>query len=652
MKKIKNRILSAVALAVAGFGFSSCDIDLLPLNEVVYENFWTNKDDVESVVTACYGAFQTRDVVERMIVWGEDRSDNVQAGQQQSEDLRFLLKGSVKTTNSFCDWSSLYKVINYCNIVMYEAPQVMKKDPNYTESDYRVNKAEVSFIRDYCYLTLIKTFRDVPFTFAPSLDDTQTYRLPQTKFEVVLDSLIADIEVCKDYAPLRNTNQTLKSGVDNTENTGKVTRPAMYALLAELYLWRASDYNLPKAQQNEYYKKCIDCCDWVLAYKMQRYDEGDAKEDIDQEVYKDYGYPLLAEEVSVGHNENGPAAWNAIFGTGASFETLFEITYHNSVSNRDFGSNAAVKNQYGEDSRTQYVKAADDLFETKPNSTDSYSDTRLFSVPSDYRSIASFYYTEESGVSSIYKYMIEKNRAGASNSNEYGSVGSSFTAARSSQSYRSTEPNWILYRLTEVMLFRAEAEIELAFNMDAAEKEAAEENGEENADGDNDEADNNEEGEGEDEGAEENGARIRKASVLVRGNSLMTADELKLDAFNLISAVYRRSNPVVQTKKQYAPTQPTTYDEYHKLLMNERRREFLFEGKRFYDLVRASRRAGNTQELRKALATKYSEAGPAVSIKLIQMGFMYMPVARKEMKINPALVQNESYLDEDENKKQ
>ena len=102
MKKIKNRILSAVALVVAGFGLSSCDIDLLPLNEVVYENFWTNKDDVESVVTACYGAFQSSDVVTRLIVWGEDRSDNVQAGQDQSDDLRFLLKGSIKTTNSFC----------------------------------------------------------------------------------------------------------------------------------------------------------------------------------------------------------------------------------------------------------------------------------------------------------------------------------------------------------------------------------------------------------------------------------------------------------------------------------------------------------------------------------------------------------------------
>jgi hypothetical protein len=524
---------------------------------------------------------------------------------------------------------------------MFEAPQVMQKDPNYTESDYRVNKAECSFIRDYCYLTLIKTFRDVPFTFEPSLDDTQTYRLPQTKFEVVLDSLIKDIEACKDYAPLRNTNQTLKAGVDNTQNTGKVTRPAMYALLAELYLWRASDYNLSKDKQNEYYRKCIDCCDWVLAYKMQRYDEGDVKEDIDQEVYKDYGYPLLAEEVSVGHNENGPAATNAIFGTGASFETLFEITYYNSALNRSYGSNAAVKNQYGESSRTQNVKAAEDLFETKPNSTDSYSDTRLFSVPSDYRSIASFYYNEESGVSSIYKYMIDRNRAGASSSTEYGSVGSSFTAARSSQSYRNTEPNWILYRLTEVMLFRAEAEIELAFNMDASEKEAEGENAE------------GEQGEQEGEGTgSEAGSKMRKASVLVRGNSLTTADELKLDAFNLISAVYRRSNPVVQTKKQYAPEQPQTYDTFHKLLMNERRREFLFEGKRYYDLVRAARRVGNTQEMRQALATKYSEAGPAVAIKLIQMGFMYMPVYRKEMKINPALVQNESYLDEDENKKQ
>lgn len=642
MKKIKNRILSAVALMVAGLGFTSCDIDLLPLNEVVYENFWTNKDDVESVVTACYGALQSSDVVTRMIVWGEDRSDNVQAGQSQSDDLRFLLKGSIKTTNQFCDWSSLYKVINFCNVAMYEAPQVMKKDPNYTESDYRINRAECSFIRDYLYFTLIKTFRDVPFTFEPSLDDTQTYRLPQTKFEVVLDSLIDDIEACKDYAPLRNSNKTLRKGVDNTQNTGKVTRVAMYSLLAELYLWRASDYRLSKAEQNEYYRKCIECCDWVLDYKIGRYDNGDAKEDIDQEVYKEYGYPLLAEEVSVGTNTDGPAATNAIFGQGASFETLFEITYRNPVLNRDYDEkNSAVTNMYGTDSRTQNVLGATDLIEGELNADDSYSDKYLFSVVSDYRSIASFYYnSNDGGVSNIYKYVIERNTAGAANSSASGRVGVEYKSATASQNYRDNQPNWILYRLTEIMLFRAEAEIELAFNMEGRGTEQT------------DDEQENEETDLSDSGSEGATSKMRKASVLVRGNSLSTPDELKEDAFNLISAVYRRSNPYVYKEPKYAPKQPQDYDGFHKLLMNERRREFLFEGKRFYDLVRSARRNGNTLELRQALQTKYGEAAPAVTIKLVQMGFMYLPVYKKEMKINPALVQNECYLDEEENKKQ
>ena len=77
------------------------------------------------------------------------------------------------------------------------------------------------------------------------------------------------------------------------------------------------------------------------------------------------------------------------------------------------------------------------------------------------------------------------------------------------------------------MLFRAEAEIELAFNMDASETENnAEENAgetEENAEG-GENAEGNENTEG---GEESNSAKLRKISVLVRGNSLTTADELK-----------------------------------------------------------------------------------------------------------------------------
>lgn len=621
MKKIKNILMSVAAFAAAGFGFTSCDIDMLPLNEVVLENFWTNKDDVESVVASCYTAMRDKAYVEKLIVWGEDRSDNVVEGSDISSNLKYLLKGSIQITNPYCSWESMYNVINRCNTVLEYAPLVAAKDPNYTTNLMQINIAECKFMRAYTYLTLIKTFKNVPFTFQASIDDTQDFRLPQTPFEQILDSLIEDIESCKNYAPRRYTVEL--------ENTGKVTRAAMYSLLSELYLWRASDANLTPAQQNEYYKKCIENCDWVLNYKWQQYDENnfdnlDIRTVVDKEVLSEYGYPLLAEELTPGTNQGGPQATNSIFGKGGAFETIYEITF-NAGSQKN--ANSAVNNMYGMNSNQQAVVANDKMLETKPDNNASYTDNKLFSVPSDYRIISSFYFKEDASDYNIYKYVVEENKAGDPQE-QYGRVGSAFTAATRTQNIGSRDyPNWILYRMTEIMLFRAEAEIELAFNMDGSAQPA------------------------DTTATQPTGAKTRATSIADNGSSLQTAEELKNDAFKLISAVYRRSNPIVKTQSKYAPTQPTYLPEYRKLLMNERRREFLFEGKRYYDLVRLSRRVGNTQEFRTALSSKYGDAGASVAIKMIQMDFMYMPVLRDEMKVNPNLVQNSCYLDQEENVK-
>lgn len=619
MKSIKKYIMYAAALATAGFSLSSCDIDMLPLNEVVLENFWTNKDDVESVVNSCYEAATKSDYINDLLVWGECRSDNVAPGSSAGDNLKYLLKGSIKTQSSYCDWSAMYLVINRCNTVLEYAPIVAKKDPNYTDSDLKINIAECKFLRAYSYLTLIKTFKDVPYTSVASIDDTQEYRLPQTKFEAILDSLIEDIESCKNFAPRRYSIS------EREKNTGRVTRGAMYSLLAELYLWRASDSNLSEAQQDEYYRKCVDACDYVLNYKLRQYEDNDFEDIdirrvIDKEVYNEYGYPLLAEERTVGQSDNGPEAFNSIFGEGGSFETIFELKFKAGSSEV---SNKALTDLYGTSATSQQIVGHEKLLEKKPETSSSYTDQKLFSVPSDYRSIAAFYFKEDATDYNIYKYVVKDNKAGDKREN-FGSVGTVFTPATKSQTYRSDPPNWILYRLSEIMLFRAEAEIELAFHMNEATT---------------------------DETTETTPSKRRKSSVYVAGNSLATADELKQDAFNLISAVYRRSNPVVKTQTKYAPTKPETVGAFRTLLMNERRRELLFEGKRYYDLVRLSRRDGNTQAFRAALSNKYGDAGQSVAIKMVQMDFMYMPVSYFEMKVNPNLVQNPCYLDEIENTK-
>ena len=90
-----------------------------------------------------------------------------------------------------------------------------------------------------------------------------------------------------------------------------------------------------------------------------------------------------------------------------------------------------------------------------------------------------------------------------------------------------------------------------------------------------------------------------------------------------------------------------THDDFEKLLMNERRREFLFEGKRYFDLVRQARREGNTSKFQAALTSKFGEASKAVIIKMVMMDFMYMPILKTQIQVNPNLTQNPAYAEEE-----
>lgn len=650
MKKNRiNQIKFVVATVVMGMGVSSCSLDLLPLNEVVLENYWTNKDDVESVVNSCYAGMQENGYVSKMIEWGEVRSDNTDPSQSAAEALRNFMNGSIKSTSSYCDWSAMYNVINRCNTVLYYAPDLAeegnpKQDPNYTPSDYKVNVAECKALRAISYLTLIKTFKDVPFSLEPSIDDDIDYRLGQTKFEVILEALIEDIESCKDDAPRRYT--------DNKKNSGRITRAAMYSLLAELYLWRASDANLDRATQNELYRKCIECCDWVINYKVQQYNENnieglDLTKVVDREIMNELGYPLLKEEPASGVKMTGPLAYNSIFGEGNSFESIFEVTYTEGKSETH---NTDVSYYYGgEDEKKaakQYILGNSDLLTDASQLKTTYSNTSLFSTTTDYRLLTAFHYKEGSSFD-IYKYVVQTSQAGSTDNTTHGSVGSSFKAAtdaESTRTYDEQHENWIIYRLSEIMLFRAEAEIELAYNLSDAEVEV-EEPAEDPEQGDeNDETDE----ENGDEGTEAKTRRI----VAPQGQDMTTSEELRQDAFNLILAVYLRSNPYAKNSNSARPayTGKETREEMETLLMLERRREFLFEGKRYFDLVRQSRRDGNTAAFKSAIGSKYT--GQSIKIKMNNPDFMYMPILKSQIKVNPNLVQNSAYNDEkDENVK-
>ena len=218
-----------------------------------------------STVNGCYEALADNDVLTRMGVWGELRSENIEAGNDVPNEYLELLRENLLQTNPICQWSKLYNVINRCNIVCRYAPEVENIDPNYTPSELKATIAEMKTIRALCYFYLIRAFRDVPYVTEPSIDDNQNYVIPATKFDVVIDTLINDLEGIKNDAvrryALETVNPNTKSINVPRENNSRITCWAVYALLADLYLWKG-DWN-----------NVIKYCDLVMDYKAQQYKE-------------------------------------------------------------------------------------------------------------------------------------------------------------------------------------------------------------------------------------------------------------------------------------------------------------------------------------------------------------------------------------------
>lgn len=77
-----------------------------------------------------------------------------------------------------------------------------------------------------------------------------------------------------------------------------------------------------------------------------------------------------------------------------------------------------------------------------------------------------------------------------------------------------------------------------------------------------------------------------------------------------------------------------------KLVLRERQRELLFEGKRWFDLARLARRENSVLSVNQYITEKMDESA---SIGLASMDALYMPIAKGELEANKNLKQNPFY---------
>lgn len=546
-----SRIVMSLALGTA---LTSCSdfLDILPMNDVVLENYWTEKADVTSEMNSCYETLEHSDALTRMAVWGEMRSDNIRMGASVPNDINEILKENLLPSNPYCNWAKIYECINRCNILCHYAPIVQALDPNYTEDEMRANIAEATTLRSLAYFYLIRTFRDVPYTSEPSIDDTQQYVLPATPFNDVLDSLISDLERVKGDAVRRYYTDDSSNAY---QNSCRITRWAVYALLADLYLWRGD------------WDQAIRYCDLVIDFKRQQYQEMLDREGNVNNIDLIDSIPMILTK-PIGTTDCGNA-YNEIFGTGNSFESIFELYFNSTQSQK----NTWVSSFYGNNNNVVgQLSAPDFLFKdvaTGSNNVFKRTDGRAY---------------EASELSSSRYAITKYARRTVTYSTR--NVTTEKDLNLSSSRRASEDANWIFYRLSDMILIKAEALIERA------------------QEGDFD------------------------------------------AAFALIDIVNKRANDAVNgtrsstlNKSDYADSKAAMEG----LVLEERQREFLFEGKRWFDLVRFARRDGDNSRLINLASRKYLENVNAIKIKLADPNIIYFPYAKSELKVNPLLKQNPAF---------
>lgn len=277
---------------------SSCNdwLDILPNNEQVTDNYWKSKEDVEAVIASGY--YYLRQAVPSFIIWGEVRGGTIYTTNTAAA---YLQNFNITPSNTVCNYASVYKVIGMANSVLKYAPSVMTEDDTYYASIMNSHLCEAYFLRAYCYLLLVKNYRDVPLVVEAYVNDDAEYSTPKSTEAEIIAQVKQDV---KDAI----ATGAAKTEYEDTDglywtSKGRATRWALYALMADACLW------------NHDYDECIQYCNNIL--------------DVEENDFSNR--PRFI---------SNPSQWFEIFYPGNSNESIFEVQWESS-------SKYAQSNNYG-----------------------------------------------------------------------------------------------------------------------------------------------------------------------------------------------------------------------------------------------------------------------------------------------------------------
>lgn len=592
MNNIKSKIrkngiaLMALSLGALSTGcLTSCGdfLEIEPQNEIVLEKFWNEKSDVEAVIAGCYSQLQSDGIISRMMIWGEYRSENVVYTDPDHKDhnLEKILKENITANNDYTKWVDFYTIINRCNTILKYAPGVAEKDPSYTKSQLNADIAEVTALRSLCYFYLIRTFRDVPYTEQCYEDDSEG----EGKQQLALPATDFDTILGNLISSLEAVEKDALEGYPRTSNAYST-----YFTTGRVTKWAIDAMLCEMYLWQNNYTKCIEYANKIIEHKKQ---EVKSQKSFTSEDFAGWdGYPLIGTKYRSSTTYYG-YGFNEIFGDGNSIESIFELTF---IKDNDTqASNGPFGNFYGGQDRKPWVNVSSYVSLDEWNGLYKVFDKQNKGLDMRaYENIAWSGKEEPDHINKTTAYTTTQLTAPTATN-----FWSSSTWSRQYPTFgmnhdSRNKANVIYYRLSDIMLLAAEAYSQLI--------------------------------------SQESGDVTSDADV-----------QNLYNAFKLVNAVNKRSIGEQVLKDTLLLKNYKTKEAITNLVYEERHRELMFEGKRYYDLVRRSRREGNTEYLAAKCSNKDTNLQSIIQSKMKKMDAIYWPYNLDEIKVNPNLKQNSAF---------
>lgn len=245
-----SRRLSVIIFSFILLTAMSCKkiLEQEPRNSTYDGAYWQNARDCRSALAGNYALLRaavtsgTFNPSPRYYMYGDALTNTYISLQYWGDGLEAIQNGDFSgqyNLNSLADWTLFYKAIAMSNLILKKIPAVPDENLSDVSNPARFKNGvmgQALFIRALSYFMMTRVWGDVPVVLESYDDPLSAPKLPRSSKAEVMAQIEKD---CHQAAELLQWGYQDQGEAHVTANRGSV-----YALLAHLYLWKATMKNV------------------------------------------------------------------------------------------------------------------------------------------------------------------------------------------------------------------------------------------------------------------------------------------------------------------------------------------------------------------------------------------------------------------------